>query len=862
MLLKKLTLKNIRSYGGEETIITFNRGSTLFIGDIGSGKSTILQAIEFALFGLGDVDGRHLLRYGAKEGSVALQFEVNGREYLVYRRLVRKGRGVVQDEGYIIEDGVKTGYSVGEMKNRILEILDFKERPQPRTTSLIYRYAVYTPQEMMKSVLAQDVERRLDTLRRAFGIEEYKSVARNAEEIVMGELKREIKTYTELVKDLEPKKQSLEAERKRKHESIQKLEELERQLSEVEGKLSKLKEDIDRHQPEKENIIRLKGEIPLLQKEIQTHQDNLDRTKKTEDNLRRELQRIEDAEAKLQTLKPKYEEYITKKRELKRLKKYSKLYNQFIIKKRELEGEIAKEEKLLRRDIENLERKIKSLEENINKSRQNLQEEHRQLAEQKKDLEKKLKQRKEIEKRTKTLERELTKTNTSIESTRTELNKKKMEWKEISKIGIGAPCPLCKQPLTKQHYDEVKADYQTGIKKLKIQIKRLTKSAKTLDSRLNRLRKTLTSLDEKERRLQKVGRSLAAWRQKKSALKKETNNLIRAKTELQRKQNALDKASFALMERRRISLVNERLAKLEPEQKRYEDIEKLILEFEKANIESEYSKNSVEAGRRKKVENELDKVLRYKAKLQKTIDDKSRILVSKQSDYEEGKTIVDYVVQLEKKWEMYKNEQGRIRESIAAERKSLEECETSIANLEKEVLRMEEYKRAKEIYEEIIRWLRDYFIPCVEDIEKHMLASINEDFNKLFQRWFNTLIEAGDISVRVDDTFTPVIEQGGYELDIDSLSGGEKSSVALAYRLALNTMVKKVCDAMKSNLLILDEPTDGFSSQQLYRLRDVLKEANCEQVIMVSHEKELEGFVDNVYRVSKEGGLSQITHVQ
>ena len=49
MLLNSLVIDNIRSYEHEE--VEFPRGITLFEGDIGSGKSTILMAIEFALFG-------------------------------------------------------------------------------------------------------------------------------------------------------------------------------------------------------------------------------------------------------------------------------------------------------------------------------------------------------------------------------------------------------------------------------------------------------------------------------------------------------------------------------------------------------------------------------------------------------------------------------------------------------------------------------------------------------------------------------------------------------------------------------------------------------------------------------------------
>ena len=88
MIIKNLTLNNIRSYKSPPTI-QLTPGTILFEGDIGSGKSTILLAIEFALFGLGDIEGTYLLRHGERTGSVLLEFEVNGREYKTYRSLER-----------------------------------------------------------------------------------------------------------------------------------------------------------------------------------------------------------------------------------------------------------------------------------------------------------------------------------------------------------------------------------------------------------------------------------------------------------------------------------------------------------------------------------------------------------------------------------------------------------------------------------------------------------------------------------------------------------------------------------------------------------------------------------------------------
>ena len=74
MLIKTIKLNNIRSY--KEYEISLSEGSTLLSGNIGSGKSSIFLAIDFALFGISrDLPGTALLRNGEKEGSVELPTE-------------------------------------------------------------------------------------------------------------------------------------------------------------------------------------------------------------------------------------------------------------------------------------------------------------------------------------------------------------------------------------------------------------------------------------------------------------------------------------------------------------------------------------------------------------------------------------------------------------------------------------------------------------------------------------------------------------------------------------------------------------------------------------------------------------------
>src|SRR3989338_1324761 len=104
MLIKSIKLENIRSYLNQS--IEFPDGSLLLSGDIGSGKSTVLAAIEFALFGIkrGELSGAALLRNGKKQGSVELKFNIDGNDIIIKRGLKRGKEDVAQDSGYIIKD--------------------------------------------------------------------------------------------------------------------------------------------------------------------------------------------------------------------------------------------------------------------------------------------------------------------------------------------------------------------------------------------------------------------------------------------------------------------------------------------------------------------------------------------------------------------------------------------------------------------------------------------------------------------------------------------------------------------------------------------------------------------------------------
>ncbi|MGA9844782.1 MAG: hypothetical protein WBQ25_20970 [Nitrososphaeraceae archaeon] len=86
--------------------------------------------------------------------------------------------------------------------------------------------------------------------------------------------------------------------------------------------------------------------------------------------------------------------------------------------------------------------------------------------------------------------------------------------------------------------------------------------------------------------------------------------------------------------------------------------------------------------------------------------------------------------------------------------------------LKKDILRKKEQYKNKHVFQQMRNWLDQCFVPTIEDTEKYVLGNMQEEFNQLFQRWFNILMEIGDISIEVDESFTPIITQNGYSLGI------------------------------------------------------------------------------------------------
>jgi exonuclease SbcC len=686
MILKSIKLENIRSYLNQQ--IDFPTGPVLLSGDIGSGKSTILLAIEFALFGVKrkDLSGSALLRHGKKEGSVELKLNINSKEIIIKRKLKRGKEDIKQEAGYIIINGIKKEGTHIELKTMILDLLGYPKDLITKSKDLVYRYTVYTPQDLMKQILMEDKDIRLDTLRKVFNIDKYKRIKENSQ-IYIRELKEKRKNYQGKIEDLEEKKKIKE----QRKEETKKFEE----------KLKKLTPNLEK-----------------IKKELEENKKLILKTEKS-------------------------------------IKKLNELKKEFQLNELNLNNKLEKRK--------NNNKEIEILEKEINKTKKELEEKEI------KDIEAFLKEIKEKEQELRLMSNTILEINKKISEFETKKQHSNETKEKISKID---QCPVCLQNVGEEHKEAIHQKEQKLIDELEENI-RLHKEQET------KAKRKIEELNKKQEELRKKQTEIKALMIKKESIKEKED----------KKQN--------------LSLQQERIKK----------------EIGKINI--------------KKVE------------LNKQIDELEDI----EKEYTKIRDNFEKIHSNERKVEIEKRELEVKKEEIGKLIKTLGEEIDKKLKTKQDLNKISQYQN----------WLEEYFINLMNTMEKHVMLQVYREFNELFQQWFNILIEDETINVRLDDEFTPIIEQNGYETNIENLSGGEKTAVALAYRLALNKVINDIIGEIKTkDILMLDEPTDGFSTEQLDKIRVVLEQLNIKQIIIVSHESKIESFVDSVIRINKSEHISQV----
>lgn len=325
MKINRIYLENYRIH--EKLEVEFDKGINLLLGENGKGKSSILEAIGYALFG-SDLRGtqKDAIQYGKKSAKIQVEFTgVDGEEYIVTRKLpgttsiYRKSNPELELQG---------------KEDRIRELCGIKGDIKD-----VYDNVIVAKQNEFISSFKATAKDREKTFDKVFNTEIYREIYDGYSKDVEGKYKNEIaieensiKSISDIMEDSQEIKEKLELEEEREKEFEKYLNTLSVELKEIKEKLNQISE------------TELK--IEKINGEIRKSEEVLNSITLQEEKLKKQIEETILAKEIADKNIENHNEYIKTSEILESIKKEKKELDQIREKQNNLEKELITLEKL------------------------------------------------------------------------------------------------------------------------------------------------------------------------------------------------------------------------------------------------------------------------------------------------------------------------------------------------------------------------------------------------------------------------------------------------------------------------------------------------------------------------------------
>jgi len=171
--LKKIKLNNFLSH--KESELTFKENQKLLIsGDSGSGKSSIVEAIIWCLYGKGRVENKNIIKRGAKFATVVLELESDEKFYRIERSVTLTGK-------HTLDIGEKKTKAYVPMKHvGLRDAQEWVEKSLLKSSYTLFINSVAYPQDNIENFVKQTAIKRKELLLEIADTENYDELYENA----------------------------------------------------------------------------------------------------------------------------------------------------------------------------------------------------------------------------------------------------------------------------------------------------------------------------------------------------------------------------------------------------------------------------------------------------------------------------------------------------------------------------------------------------------------------------------------------------------------------------------------------------------------------------------------------------------
>jgi len=314
-----------------ETKLEFEKGVTIFVGENGAGKSSIIDGITFSLFGQHTrKSNKGLIKRGSNQGYSKIEFSINGKQYETVRKIDSKG-GLVATFSEITKEG-RVEIAAGERKQFGESMTEQVEKTIGMDFEKL-KIASIVQQGELNSIINAKPKEFKELLNAIIGIDKL-DVASESMKKVTKEFREKIKTdlgyddtHIEIlerdlershleIKEAEPEKKQLELKQKQIHEELKKLQkELEIETPKVDKikQLELRKDELLRYVKEtmkeiQQKIIENERKIRDCEgcfEEIKLKVDFESKIQKVEEAVEDTLKKIQEMTSQIASLKEK-----------------------------------------------------------------------------------------------------------------------------------------------------------------------------------------------------------------------------------------------------------------------------------------------------------------------------------------------------------------------------------------------------------------------------------------------------------------------------------------------------------------------------------------------------------------------------
>lgn len=207
-----------------------------------------------------------------------------------------------------------------------------------------------------------------------------------------------------------------------------------------------------------------------------------------------------------------------------------------------------------------------------------------------------------------------------------------------------------------------------------------------------------------------------------------------------------------------------------------------------------------------------------------------------------------------------------IQNNISHQEKMVEEKNLTLEMLEERIRFAEEKLSRKELAEKVvglISSLRYAYREVVPRLRRMYIESLRGAVQSVMESL--TVEGGGSFHVDVDEAYTPfLVDASGFRRESQLLSGGERTWLALAFRIGLGQLLMEAKTGQPFELLILDEPTEalGVEDGSIETLASAISNLkNIRQIITVTHSEKLAEKALKRIVVDKRDGVSRVENV-